>query len=464
MLEIRKTCAFVAFLLVLAGCGSSRENSSTNTGSQSTGGGSSGGSTVGGGTGSASTGGASAGGTSAGDTSTGGTISNPAPTEPFEVATMAIDVAGGVGVTSKEAYAACNVTLDGKGSFASFSGTGEIRGRGNSTWLWYEKKPYRLRLTTGASLLGLEQNRDWVLLANYRDPTFLMNSFVFELARSLGLPFVNHSRFVEVTLNGEYLGLYLLTEQIEEGAGRVAIDEAGGLLLALDEDDGPHVVPDAANNFLSSVFELPVAVKHPKDPTPAKLGEIQAELAQLEEAIQNADYDAVAEKLDVASLIDFLIVQELTYNVELVTPRSMYMHRDVGGRFVLGPVWDFDGGFDFDWTDEMNSHDYFLAQELLLGADPARDEHVSELWVGMFENARFVSEFKARWAAVRGTLLSSTWPIIVNYASSIDAALERNAVRWPIGKDHATELGRMHSWLEQRIDVLSTAIAAYPPN
>ncbi len=463
MLGIRNTCASVAFLVVLAGCGSPEGNSSANAGSQ-TGGGSSGDSTAVGGAGSATSGGASAGGTSAGGTNTGGTISNPGPTEPFEVATMAIDVAGGAGVTSKETYAACNVTVDGKGSFASFSGTAEIRGRGNSTWLWYEKKPYRLRLTAGASLLGLEQNRDWVLLANYRDPTFLMNSFVFELARSFGLPYVNHSRFVEVTLNGEYLGLYLLTEQIEEGSGRVAIDEAGGLLLTLDEDDGPNVVPEATNNFLSSVFELPVAVKHPKDPTPAKLAEIQTELAQLETAIQNADYDAVAAKLDVASLIDFLIIQELTYNVELVTPRSMYIHRDVGGRFVLGPVWDFDGGFDFDWTDEMNSHDYFLAQDLLLGADPARDEHVSELWVGMFENARFVSEFKARWAAVQGTLLSSTWPITLNYASSIDAALDRNAVRWPIGKDHATELGRLRSWLEQRIGVLSTAIAAYPPN
>ncbi|MGC4070389.1 MAG: CotH kinase family protein [Polyangiaceae bacterium] len=132
----------------------------------------------------------------------------------FEVPTMKIDVLGGAEVTSRDEYVGCNVSIDGKGSFSNYEGAASIRGRGNSTWLWYDKKPYRIKLNEKSEILGLAADKDWVLLANYRDPTFLMNAFAFAAADFMQLPFTNHSRFVEVTLNGSYIGLYQLTEQI----------------------------------------------------------------------------------------------------------------------------------------------------------------------------------------------------------------------------------------------------------
>jgi hypothetical protein len=380
----------------------------------------------------------------------------------FEVPTMKIDVLGGAAVTSRDEYVGCTISIDGKGSFSSYEGAASIRGRGNSTWLWYDKKPYRIKLNEKSEILGLGSDKDWVLLANYRDPTFLMNAFAFAVADFMKLPFTNHSRFVEVTLNGSYMGLYQLTEQIEQGTNRVAVADVGGLLLSLDEDDGPAAAPTAGDNFTSTVFELPVCVKYPENQTAAQLAAIKAELAKVESAVQAANYDAVAQLVDVASLIDFLLVQELTYNVELVTPRSMYLHRDPGGRFVLGPVWDFDGGFDFDWTDMMTSHDYFAAQDLVMGADPARSGTVSSFWVNLFKNPRFVSEFKARWRALSPTLLPHAWGIMENDVASLSAALERNAERWPIGKQHDVEIARMKQWLETRVLTLNSAIDAYP--
>src|SRR5512133_32844 len=197
--------------------------------------------------------------------SSGGTNSTASPPDPrggttsvspTVVPTIKIDVANGAAITSKDESVPCTLTIDGQGSFADYSGTASIRGRGNSTWLWYEKKPYRIELDQKSQILGLKEDKDWVLLANYRDPTFLMNAFAFELADWMGLPYTNHSRFVEVTLNGDYIGLYQLTEQIEQGTNRVAVSDAGGLLLSLDEDDGPIAVPDATNNFASLVYEL----------------------------------------------------------------------------------------------------------------------------------------------------------------------------------------------------------------
>ena len=102
-----------------------------------------------------------------------------------------------------------------------FSGPGRIRGRGNSTWLWYPKKPYRIQLDSKAELLGLKADKDWVLPADYRDPTHLRNTFAFTLGQALELPYTNHSRYVEVTFNNDYIGFYMLTEQVEQGENRV---------------------------------------------------------------------------------------------------------------------------------------------------------------------------------------------------------------------------------------------------
>jgi hypothetical protein len=155
---------------------------------------------------------------------------------------------------------------------------------------------------------------------------------------------------VEVTLNGDYIGLYVLTEQVEQGSNRVAISPTEGLLLSLDADDGPDLSPNATDNFWSSVYQMPVCVKSPKITSTAQLSAIRSNFAQLESAIRNANYDAVEKLLDIQSFIDYMLIQELVYNVEVAAPRSIFLYRDIDGRWKMGPLWDFDAGFDFVWS------------------------------------------------------------------------------------------------------------------
>ena len=122
---------------------------------------------------------------------------------------------------------------------------------------------YRIKLGAQAALLGLAANKDWVLLANYRDPTNFMNAVTFDMARYMGMPYTNSNRFVEVTVNDTYAGMYQFTEQIEQGESRVNIDKASGVLLNIDLDDGPDLAPSATDNFTSTVYSLPVCVKYP---------------------------------------------------------------------------------------------------------------------------------------------------------------------------------------------------------
>ncbi len=401
----------------------------------------------------------------------------PAKTFParYRVAKISIDVDGNMAVTSKEKddYRACAIKIESDTAVWNYEGRGRIRGRGNSTWEWYPKKPYRLKLDEKAPILGLDEEKDWVLLANYRDPTHLMNTFVFEMGQGLGIPYTNHSRFVELTLNGDYKGLYLLTEQVEQGKNRVAINKHEGLLLSLDVDDGPAEAPGAGDNFWSEVYRMPVCVKSPEAddyPTPETLvDDARSALGSLERAIQRHDYDALSSICDVDGMIDYLLIQEYIYNVEVAAPRSIFLYRDKGddAKWTFGPLWDFDAGFDFDWGQMTTGHKFFSDyRETVLGTDPARHvsdyTYTSSFFTDMWKSKQFVSEVKARWNRMRPRIMAEFWPEAKRYAEAAAEAMERNARRWPIDRQPKTEINRMEKWLNSRTVYMDNIVTNYP--
>lgn len=403
------------------------------------------------------------------------------------VAVMNITTENGAPIKGKEKedYVNCTINVDHPDDKWDYEGTGRIRGRGNSTWLWYDKKPYRIKLDEKASIVGLAAEKDWVLLANFRDPTHMMNTFVFELGRVMGLPYTNHSRFMEVNLNGEYIGLYQLTEQIEQGKNRVAVDDMEGILIALDVDDGPYYSPDSGDNFYSDIYGMPVCVKFPED---TDVSDIRSELAKLESAILSirrskgdeaaimAGMDKVRELLDVQSFIDYLIIQELIYNVELAAPRSMYMHKDKGGKWVMGPLWDFDAGFDFDWGTMYDGHNYFDSyRKLMLGKDPIHHNGgnggVPEFFTDIFRSDEFCEEFIARWKEISPLIMTEVWDNTEKYITAAEDAMIRNSERWPIyfpsdswpedEIDFEEEIDNLYVWLTERIDYLTPIFNKY---
>lgn len=389
---------------------------------------------------------------------------------------------------NKEHYVNCNVTIDHENKNWDYEGTARIRGRGNSTWLWYDKKPYRIKLDKKAALLGLAEEKDWVLLANYRDPSHVMNTFVFELARIMGLPYTNHTRYVEVTLNGEYIGLYQLTEQVEQGENRVAVDDEEGVLISLDADDGPDLSPKATNNFWSKTYGLPVCVKYPEEDelTDFRKGEIMDDFEVLENAILKirqskgkpaeiqAAMDVVRELMDVQSFIDFLIIQELIYNVELSAPRSMYMHKDKGDKWTMGPIWDCDAGFDFDWGEMYSGHNYFGSyRKHVLGTDPIHHVGgwVPDFFTDIFRSDDFCQEFIDRWDEISPRIMAEAWENTQMFIDAAEEAMDRDAERWPIYYpsddnprtliEYSEEIENMYVWLTERIDYLTPIFKKY---
>ena len=385
----------------------------------------------------------------------------------------------GAAVDSKDPadYRACTVTVDGKGVFDNLKARGEIRGRGNSTWNWYPKKPYRIKLEESAPLLGMKKNKDWVLLADYRDVTHMMNNVGFTLAHELGLPCANRSRYATVRLNGRDLGLYLITEQVEEGTNRVPLDADEGILLTLDINDGPTDEPQATDNFYTAVFRMDAAVKYPRDADKSVVRRVKNAFEELEEAIVDEDWDDIRELLDVESMIHYILIQELICNVEMDNYpglRSGFIHRrDNGAKWVMGPLWDCDGGFSYDWSDMYDSrgwgHTYFRDyRTLIFGSDPYRHRGAygataSDFFCRLFGIPAFVRQFQARWEEVHEDLLAALLEHLERTEELIGAAAQEDMALWGIGNYvHQREYAALVTWLTRRFDYLDSVIRNYP--
>jgi hypothetical protein len=136
-------------------------------------------------------------------------------------------------IVSKDDYINATYYLDAMGQeniesigSATVPLTMEIKGRGNYTWKGFDKKPYRLKLTDKQPLLGMTKSKHFALLAHADDSKgFMRNAIGFELARLIGMTWTPMAQPVEVVLNGDYIGLYFLTETIRVDKDRVNIVE-----------------------------------------------------------------------------------------------------------------------------------------------------------------------------------------------------------------------------------------------
>lgn len=261
---------------------------------------------------------------------------------------ISIDTERGANVTSKTTYLKCDVTIyDLDGDTFILGASAQIKGRGNSTWTKFEKKPYKIKFDKKTDLFDFGEGKDWVLLANHFDRSLIRNHLAYKTARALSaLESSPDSQLVEVYLNGEYRGVYLLCEQVEVNENRVEISEVEdqnivdtGYLVEMDGwgDGICVVVPDSLNSNRKYSIKSPdivgISVTH--------RAFIEDYLKSSLSAINGADYEAVKELVDVESFAQAYIIFELFKNPD-VDYSSFYMYKDAGGKLKCGPVWDFD--------------------------------------------------------------------------------------------------------------------------
>ncbi len=347
-----------------------------------------------------------------------------------ELPIMSITTVTGRDVTSKDTYIGATVSLCNTGSSAyEMSGVSAgIRGRGNATWT-YEKLSYRIRFANKQQPLGLggDSDRTWVLMANHCDQTLLRNALAIDLANRLeGIGFNSSCAHVELYLNGEYRGVYLLTEQIQVDAARVDIGEEELYYDPLAEDAGFLVELDS---YSEPPHEFRVGDKRYQIKSEVRTEEqfdyIRDYITETDAVIRDGDRDAIAALVDLDSFIDGYLLEEYFKNID-VGWSSFYMHKKPGGKLILGPFWDFD-------LAAGNDHrlDNGAVEGLYVGRYRHGFDQYHPWFTALAEQAWFREAVVTRWEQIAPQIEANLAYMDVLTASA-PMAFTRNFEKWDI--------------------------------
>ena len=355
-----------------------------------------------------------------------------------------VDIQGGKTVRDRDTYLEAAVSIENAGAIGLPDLDRlavRIRGRGHSTWLW-EKKPYKLHFEKKVSVLGLAAAKEWTLLANYADKTLIRNTVAFDLSRRLShLAFSPTQYPVDLFVNGRYEGVYSLGEQITVGKGRVEIPEqydrldTGYLLEVGGTDDGDVF----GNAYFHTTGLKHIAIKSP-DPQqmrPEQFAYIQDYMTKADAAVRaGTGYE---EYLDVDSVIDWVILHELTNNTDCAFRRSCYFTKTPGGRLQMGPAWDFDLAFGNFSKDNPQYNSWATTG----------GEYVGDTWFSyLLKDPAFVERFRARWNAVKEDLMRTARADIDTWSTRLAFSQASNFHRWDIlGKRSGYQ-----SWASVKLD------------
>ena len=192
-----------------------------------------------------------------------------------------------------------------------------INGRGNYTWNGYDKKPYSVTLSAEADLLGIGQASKWILIANADDESNLRDKLVYDLADESGLLYSPDSTWVDLYLNGEYAGLYLLCERNEIHPQRVDINPQGSVLVSMEQEDR---LKDQSYTHIVTDSSQALRIHYPENMTDEEIVELRDTFQSVENAIIAKDgIDPVTKKhyselIDVESWARKYLIEEVVGN------------------------------------------------------------------------------------------------------------------------------------------------------
>ncbi len=408
-----------------------------------------------------------------------------------------------------------------------FSSRIGIEYRGSTSFRLSDKRSYGIEtwdennMDESKSVLGFPEEEDWILLGHvFResegrifDPTLMRNHIGYELYRSMG-NYASRSQFVELSVNGDFVGTYVFMEKLKRDNDRIDIarlDETdtdaesitGGYILKIDKTSGGDVAPNEPLEYYENNWEDDAhynadisfrskygvdgstldfeAFRPPYHPdqfketyflyeyprsdriTDQQKAYIQQYMEEFETALLTDDLSSnertYTDYVDLSSFVDYFILNELVSNVDAYR-LSTYLFKDRGEKLNIGPVWDLNIGYNAqgripstDWI--VNYNDYVPGDPWL----------VPFWWDRLFEDQVFIDLLKQRWSQLRASTLSPTTveSLVRETANYLvdNGAIERNYERWSgIEVNYQSEVDAMVNYLKDRISWMDDEISS----
>jgi hypothetical protein len=402
-----------------------------------------------------------------------------------------------------------------------------IEFRGSTSYRISDKKSFGIetRDTNGngkdISILGFPPEEDWILTGDVFqapntifDRTLMYHYLGYELFRNMG-NYSSRSKFVEVELNGKYIGIYVFMEKLKRGADRIKIESlassdtdagkiTGGYILKIDKTSGSDVLgthplsyydnnwdddcryteynsfrsnfdinrnritfapfgpPYHSNKYLETyfVYDYP----KPENINAAQKTYIKNYINEFETALLNDNFNSNSRTytnyIDRKSFIDFFIINEVAGNIDGYR-LSTYMHKARGGKLKMGPIWDLNIGYGTggrvpvsDWIINYNT---YVTNDAWM---------VPFWWKRLMEDPQFRSELKTRWIELRGNVLSTPKVIELTNTTSnyltVNNAIVRNYTKWTgINFNYNNSVSELKNYLTNRLAWMDSKILSF---
>jgi hypothetical protein len=411
-----------------------------------------------------------------------------------ELPIMSINTLGNFIVDDPRIQAWMGIIDNGQGELnhisdpvTGYNGMISIEIRGESAQM-FPKKSYSFETqdslgeNNNVSLLGFPEENDWILYGPYSDKTLIKNVLTYKLSRDLGR-YATRTKYVELFINGDYKGLYVLMEKIKRDKNRVDIASlreedisgdqlTGGYIVRIDKVDDDDYPPWIAYPYPGVPNANPVTFQF-FDPGGEELHLIQQDyiknyIEQFESVLNSDQYlsnlHGYHQFIDKPALIDFLIINEISKNIDAyIFSTYMYKDRDSrGGKLTMGPAWDFNisyGNVDYNTFAEGTSGWMY-------------NEGFRTYWFRrMMNDWGLKMRMSCRWHELRVDRFSDDkiFGFIDSLVISLQNPINKNYKKWLvlgqyvwpnsyIGKTHAEEIDYLKAWLQDRLDWMDANI------
>ncbi len=349
--------------------------------------------------------------------------------------------------------------------------------RGQSSQFFFDKKSYGIEtwdengMDLDTSFLGFPAEEDWVLYGPFSDKTFLRNVLAMDLARKMG-QYASRTRFVEVMLNDEYQGIFVLMEKVKRDKNRVDIanlreddiegeELTGGYVFKIDkgvDQDWDSSFPALGINGAKIQYQY---VSPNRDKIqPEQEAYIQSYVDSFERAINIPQYASAVkhyrEFIDYKSFAENFIHVELAKDVDAYRISCFFHKKKItqGGKIFAGPVWDYNLSFgNAEFCNITDPTGWIYYENCALANYNWYDQ--------LLQDEEFTSVLKCRWDKLRVGPLheDSIFQFIDNQIVELGPAIDQNYEKWPILNEYVWPNPVITGSFEGEIDFMKNYIS-----
>ncbi|MGC6284879.1 MAG: CotH kinase family protein [Polaribacter sp.] len=365
-----------------------------------------------------------------------------------------------------------------KPSFLNYNGRIGIELRGSSSQV-LDKKPYGFTTlledndtNNNVSLLGMPDENDWVLNALAYDPSMIRDYLSYTLAASMG-NYAPRVKFIEVIVNDDYKGVYILTEKIKRDSNRLDLkkidptdtnvpDVTGGYIVKADKTTGGDPVAWTMPNYGGWDTDFLHHYPKPEDITVEQAIYIESVFRELETQTNPSNssiLNGYPTIIDIPSFVDYMIMSEFASNPDSYQ-FSTFFHKDKGGKLRAGPVWDY----NLSYGNDLFVFGFYRSFYDVWQFD--FENGGAKFWKDLFQDSVFNCYVSKRWAeltAENGVLNYTTVAgLIDQYHELLAEAQVRELQRWPpidgwpTVADQTKNISAMKDWITNRINWMTS--------